>query len=290
MENIASETLQKEQLSILQDEQTQENNQIQQEEQTPSKKPSGFKTAFEKFSGAVLGILSSIGAIALVFVIGWGVFTLCEEVYDHWFGELYGLDIGQNDLVYVHSRNAIMKTTPNKKVLTDITRLTIIDDSTGVVCYKGKEGLLNLNTAKFILLARYDKLWNPTQNTFMAVKQDTVYTIKVPEGTIVKREPTANFYLNIRPLYEIDDVYYSDEEKDLLLYEYTDYTGKCGMMSKDLHKLTPAIYSHVETVRGKTDVFLCRFDECDEHHGCCDNDGCFDGVGELRNSKGEKIE
>lgn len=56
MENVTSEMLQKEQQSIPQDEWTQEDNQIQQEEQATTEKISGFRTAFEKFSGAVLGI------------------------------------------------------------------------------------------------------------------------------------------------------------------------------------------------------------------------------------------
>ena len=84
--------------------------------------------------------------------------------------------------------------------------------------------------------------------------------------------------------------YYFDNEGDVLLYAYTDYLGNCGMMSKDLQKLTPAIYSHIEAVRGKKDVFLCRFDECDEKHRSDEDDVCYYGVGELRNSKGEKIE
>lgn len=290
MENITSEMLQKEQQSIPQDEQTQEDNQIQQEEQATTEKTSGFRTAFEKFSGAVLGICSIIGTIGLVVWIAWGIIGFCEGWYDHWFGDLYGMEIGKNGLVYVPSRDAVMKTSPNKEVLADITRLTKIDDSMGIVCYKGKEGLLDLNTAKFVLLAQYDKLWNPTKNTYMAEKNDTIYTIMVPGGEIVKREPTADFYTDIRPIYEIDDVYYSENEGDVLLYEYTDYLGNCGMMSKDLQKLTPAIYSHIEAVRGKKDVFLCRFDECDEKHRSDEDDVCYYGVGELRNSKGEKIE
>lgn len=290
MENITSEMLQKEQQSILQDEQTQEDNQIQQEEQATTEKTSGFRTAFEKFSGAVLGIGSIIGTIGLVVWIAWGIIEFCEGWYDHWFGDLYGMEIGKNGLVYVPSRDAIMKTGPNKEVLTDITRLIKIDDSMGIVCYKGKEGLLDLNTAKFVLPAQYDKLWNPTKNTYMAENNDTIYTIMVPGGKIVKREPIAAFYTDIRPIYVTDDVYYSEDEEDVLLYEYTDYLGNCGMMSKDLQKLTPAIYSHIEAVRGKKDVFLCRFDECKEKHESDEDDFCYYGVGELRNSKGEKIE
>ena len=290
MENVTSEMLQKEQQSIPQDEWTQEDNQIQQEEQATTEKTSGFRTAFEKFSGAVLGICSIIGTIGLVVWMAWGIIEFCEGWYDHWFGDLYGMEIGKNGLVYVPSRDAIMKTGPNKEVLADITRLTKIDDSMGIVCYKGKEGLLDLNTAKFVLPAQYDKLWNPTKNTYMAEKNDTIYTIMVPGGEIVKREPTADFYTDIRPIYEIDDVYYSENEGDVLLYEYTDYLGNCGMMSKDLQKLTPAIYSHIEAVRGRKDVFLCRFDECKEKHESDEDDFGYDGVGELRNSKGEKIE
>ena len=290
MENIASETLQKEQQSIPQDGWVQEDNQIQQEEQATTEKTSGFRTAFEKFSGAVLGICSIVGTIGLVVWMAWGIIDFCGGWYDHWFGDLYGMEIGKNGLVYVPSRDAIMKTCPNKEVLTDITRLTKIDDSTGIACYKGKEGLLDLNTAKFVLPAQYNKLWNPTKNTYLAEKNDTIYTIMVPGGEIVKREPTADFYTDIRPIYEIDDVYYSENEGDVLLYEYTDYLGNCGMMSKDLQKLTPAIYSHIEAVRGKKDVFLCRFNECEEIHESDENDFCHYGVGELRNSKGEKIE
>lgn len=127
------------------------------------------------------------------------------------------------------------------------------------------------------------------KSTFKAVKQDTVYTIMIPGGEIVNWEPTANFYWEIRPIYQ-DNERYKDrcyfDENCILLYEYTDHTGKCDLMSKDLKKMTPAIYADIEVVLGQKNVFFCCFEkyEYDEDGNTCK------GLGELRNSKGEKIE
>lgn len=284
MENKLSDTLSNEQQTIPQEENAQ---QEEQTEQVLTEKSTDFRTIFEKFSGASLGIGSSICALISIFAIGWGVVTLCEIGYEHWFDDLYGREIGQNGLVYVSSEDAIMKTCPNRKVLKHITRLEKIDDSTGIVCYKGKEGLLDLNTAKFVMPAVYDKMWSPAPNTYMAVKQDTVYTIMGLEGEIVKQEPTACYYRDIRPIYRDNEMYYYEDrgETEILLYEYKDYTGRCGMMSKNLQKLTPAIYHYIESVIGQEDTFLCHY-EGDEDEG----DESLEGAGELRNSKGEKIE
>ncbi|MBO2525850.1 MAG: hypothetical protein CW341_09165 [Bacteroidetes bacterium] len=284
MENKLSDTLSNEQQTIPLEENAQQEDQT---EHVVTEKSTDFRTIFEKFSGASLGIGSSICAIISIFAIGWGVVTLCEIGYEHWFDDLYGREIGQNGLLYVASQDAIMKTRPNRKVLTHVTRLDKIDDSTGIVCYNGKEGLLDFNTVKFVLPAKYDKIWSPAKNTYMAVKQDTVYTIIEPGGEIVKCEPTAGYYRDIRPIYRDNDMYYYEDrcEADILLYEYKDYTGRCGMMSKDLQKLTPAIYHYIEPVIGKEDTFLCHY-EGDEEEG----DESLEGAGELRNSKGEKIE
>ena len=281
MEHKVTESLPEEQQAILQEEQIQ---QEEQEIKEPKKKPSGFKAVFEIFSGATVGILSSICALVFIVVTGWCIVIFCETAYDRWFDEPCGYHIGQNGLMYVGAQEAIMKTGPNRKVLKDITSLVGTNDSTGIVCYKGKEGLLDLNTAQFVLPAQYDKILHTGSNIYWAVKQDTVYTIMMPGCKIEQREPTATFYQSIYPIYRDNDIdLYLEEEEDereVLLYEYTDYTGRCGMMSKDLQKLTPAIYSCIEVVIGKEDVFLCHFegDEYDE------------GVGELRNNKGEKIE
>ena len=284
MEHKSSELLQEEQRAFPSEEK------LQQEKQEETGKSKRFKVIFEKFSGATMGLFSSVFVFVFLTGIGYGVVSLCEIAFDHWFGELPGYEIGHNGLVYVGTRDAIMRECPNRNVLTDVTSLDRFDNATGVVCYKGKEGLLDLNTANFLLPAQYDKIWCAAKNTYMAVMQDTVYTIVLPGGEIVKREPVASFYQNILPLYPDNDVCYCEDAgneggKDVLLYEYTDYTGRCGIMNKDLQKLTPAIYSYIEAVEGKEGVFLCHFED-----GEGEETVAGVGVGELRDIKGKKIE
>lgn len=298
MKNHSFESLQEEQQNVPQKEQIQQeeicqdkqDDQETQVEGEKSKKRKNFESFFGKFSGATLGVVSIFFTIGFVVFLAWGIVTLLEMGYDHWFGDLHGRNIGQNELVYVETDNTIYKTSPNRKILTQVTSLVEVNDSIGIVCYQGKNGILDLNTTKFLLPAQYEMIWASSPNVCYAVKQDTVFTILLPEAKIVKRELTTTFYCDIRPIYRDNDYdyyYYGEdgEEDAVLLYEYTDYTGRCGMMSKDLKKLTLACYSHIEAVIGKKDVFLCRFDESD-----ASEEDEYKGIGELRNAKGEKIE
>ena len=295
MENNSSELLQDEQQTNPQEEQYsqgQENlqdEQVQPEEQKGMEKPtkeSVFGFTFEKFSGAVCGICSIFVALGIIISIAWGGFALCESVYDRWLSKLDGFKIGQKGLVYVMSENAIMKECFNKKVLKDVTDFVRINESIGIVCYQGKDGVIDLNTTKFLIPAQYDKIWTTGKDTIMAATADTVYTITMPSGNVVMREPTTCFYRCIRPIYRnCEDCVLFDisDEENILLYEYTDYAGKCGMMSKDMKKLTPAIYSCVDVVEGKDDVFYCTFGRELEYEDDME-------LGELRNIKGEKIQ
>ena len=292
MENNSSEMLHEEQQKnaqdqIQQDAGAEQENPNSSEDQAPmeeGEKGTAFGSALRKFSGATLGIVSALFSIGGVISVLWGIVLLCETGYDRWFGELYGEKIGNEGLVYVFCENAIMKQRPNKKILTGISDLEEINNQTGIVCQNGKKGIIDLNTAKFLLPARYNDIWTTTRDTVMAATDDTVYTIALSGWTVVKHEPTASFYRAIRAIYEDD--YYDRYGAELLIYEYTDYTGRCGLMSKEFKKLTPAIYTTIDALSGRNDVFLCRFDECnkDEEY---DVNNC---IGELRNNKGEKIE
>lgn len=103
----------------------------------------------------------SCGALYLVYLlvelIISGLFCICSNGYNKWFGDIDGLELGRSGMVYVYEKDAIMKRCPNRVVLGNIENVYFQDgDTVGVVKHYGKYDLLNLNKASYITSKDYD--------------------------------------------------------------------------------------------------------------------------------------
>ena len=234
----------------------------------------------------MFGIITPLVAVAFVLFVGWGLVRLVYSGYDQWFGEIPAEEIGTKGLVYNYHRDAIMKTCPNRTVLSHIEKIISYDNDTiGIVVHFGNYGLLNFNSAQFVIPAEYEKMWRVSANSCMAIRNDSLYTINLVDGKILHVEDVGNVYAQISPLYLNRDDYFDSnfqtstlDEEAVLLYEYTDYQGRKGLMNKNMEKLTPAIYCDITPIRHG--VFFCKF--YDSYEG-------DDSLGELLNDKGERI-
>ena len=234
----------------------------QPQEETVEKENSKMVRHFYEYFAKSGGVMVAICMAVMGLAIGYGIvmllaalftcgYNLCANGYNRWFGELDGQEIGRNGLVYVYQNDAIMKTCPNRIVMSHIESIEQENgDTIGIVKQYGKYGILNLNSATFILPAEYDNIWSISDSTYIAILMDSVYTVLMPTAEIIKQEP-ANIINDVRPIYLNNDDYYSNSinENDILLYEYTDCTGMKGLMSKDLKKLTPAIYTEIKAIK-----------------------------------------
>ncbi|MBR4198688.1 MAG: hypothetical protein IKQ94_07950 [Bacteroidales bacterium] len=252
------------------------------EENTEQKAETGEKAKDSLLLFDSLGKLGNVVCSILFYVIGagfvvffiWLIIHLFVLGYNHWFGHIDGREIGENGLVYVEYENVIKKTCPNRTVLENVANLYDTGDTLSIIEFNGKYGLLNTNDASFIIPACYDRMWHLSADIYMGVRCDSLYTITIPSGKIIKSESAEDLYTSIKPislsLYE-----YYFEDSDIVMYQYTNYSGKVGMMNKRLEKVTPAIYYDIEMIN--ENAYFCQFDNPEVV------------IGELIDSTGNKL-
>lgn len=230
--------------------------------------------SFGKVGNVVLTILMSLLGFGLMIFVGWLIIHFVALGYNHWFGHIDGREIGENGLVYVEYENVIKKTCPNRTVLENVANLYDTGDTLSIIEFNGKYGLLNTNDASFIIPARYDRMWHLSADIYMGVRCDSLYTITIPSGKIIKRESAEDLYTSIKPIpLSLDEYYF--EDSDIVMYQYTNYSGKVGMMNKRLEKVTPAIYYDIEMIN--ENAYFCKFDDPEVV------------IGELIDSTGNKL-
>lgn len=220
---------------------------------------------FQKYYGAALGIGAAIlGYVAMALIAGliiWGGW----KGYQRWFGNIDGIEIGHKGLIYDYRCGKIIKTYPHRTILSHVDKLyNYKGDTIDVIVHYGKYGLLNLNTAQFIIPAEYENLWKSSEDNCLAFRGDSMYTIGMFDGIISDVEYIANLYYNVRPLFlDMDEHFdncsetYNIDEDKILLYEYSDHKGRKGLMNKDLVPITPALYRVIYPL--KEDMFFCQF-------------------------------
>lgn len=229
-----------------------------------------FMDALAKTGGAIAAFVVAALIGGTIYCVIWAItslctsgYNMCVNSYNKWFGSVEGTYVGTHGLVYNYEDHAIIKTRPNRIVLDNVDDLEYEDgDSIGIISQFGKYGLLNLNTAQFVVPAKYEEIWAIEQNRCLAFRRDSVYTLDMSDGSIITAEARSNICRTIRPLYLNQEEYYDFsndtyiiDEQHLLLYEYTDDKGRKGLMDKSLQRITPPIYSVITPL--KADAFFC---------------------------------
>ena len=115
--------------------------------------------------------------------------------------------------MYVEYENVIKKTCPTRTVLENVANLYDTGDTLSIIEFNGKYGLLNTNDASFIIPARYDRMWHLSADIYMGVRCDSLYTITIPSGKIIKRESAEDLYTSIKPIpLSLEEYYFEDSD------------------------------------------------------------------------------